>query len=374
MDLLGTPLLLLCVALAVAAPVGALLLWPRVRGVPAAQVGQRAGLIVACQLTAVLLAAVVLNHQFAFYESWSDLFGQDDQSSAAVQQDPADRAHHVTNGSAIGSEGDPQPLPGLQRLDGRQRVVREDVTGPRSGVHASITVVTPPGYADPAQAARHYPVVMFLPGYPGTPSTWLHALGLQDVMDAEITSGRVQPFIAVLPAMNVAGTRDTECSDVVGGPKVATWLGEDVPAIVASQLRTLPPGRGWGVTGYSTGGFCSVKLAFQYERTFGSAAVLAGYFSPETQDGGASLFGGDVRLLRRNDPQWLLGHGRVPAVRVLAVWSTQDPSTAAPTQAFLAAARPPLVVDEVRLTQGGHNTGVWQGVLPQVLTWLVKGL
>jgi hypothetical protein len=33
-DLLGTPLLLLCIALTVAAPAGAVLLWARVRGWP----------------------------------------------------------------------------------------------------------------------------------------------------------------------------------------------------------------------------------------------------------------------------------------------------------------------------------------------------
>ena len=105
-----------------------------------------------------------------------------------------------------------------------------------------------------------------------------------------------------------------------------------------------------------------------------SAAVLAGYFSPQTDTGAAaSLFGGDVGRLHENDPMWLLEHGKAPAARVLAVWSAQDPSTAGPTQAFLAAARPPLTVDELRL-DGGHNTGVWQSVLPRVLDWLVKGL
>jgi enterochelin esterase-like enzyme len=341
--------------------------------VAALQVAQRVGLLVVCQLTAVLLAGVALNHEFAFYDSWSDLFGQDGPSASALQQVPSDVARRLHATSA--RQGEPRSLPGLQPIDGRQRVTSEDVTGPRSGVHASITVVTPPGYADPTQAGRHYPVVVFLPGYPGTPSTWLHPLDLQQVLDGEITSGRVPPFIAVLPAMNVAGTFDTECSDVWDGPRVATWLGEDVPAIVSSQVRALPVGRAWAVAGYSTGGFCSAKLAFAYPRTYGSAAVIAGYFSPEAQDGAAvGLFGGNVNALHESDPMWLLTHGKAPAIRVLAVWSTRDPSTAGPTRAFLAAARPPLELDELRLSQGGHNTTVWESVLPQVLTWLGKDL
>jgi enterochelin esterase-like enzyme len=374
-DLLGVPFLLLTVVLAVAAPVAALLLWSRVRGAGGVQVAQRLGLVLLCQLTAVLLASVVLNHQFAFYESWSDLFGSD--GGGVVQGDDVGTGASTGNGgttgvSTSGARALP-PIPGLARITGEPRVVREEVHGPRSGVTSEVTVLTPPGYADPANAAKRYPVVEFLPGYPGTPSTWINKLGLQDVMDTEIAAGRVQPFIAVLPKMNIDGTRDLECSDVSGGPAAGTWLGDDVPRIARSQLRTLQPGKDWGVTGYSTGGFCAGKLALQYPRTFGSAAVLSGYFSPDTSTGADGLFGGDQRRLHANDPMWIVRHERVPSVRVLVVYSVQDPQTAQPSRAFLGAAKPPLRADEIRLAQGGHNTDVWQGVLPQVLRWLSKG-
>ena len=203
-------------------------------------------------------------------------------------------------------------IPGLRQITGAPRVVREDVRGPASHVQAEVTYLTPPGYGDPANAGKRYPVVMFLPGYPGTPSTWINKLGLQDVMDAEIAAGRVQPFMAVLPKMNIDGTRDLECSDVTGGPAAGTWLGVDVPRIVQSQVRALPPGPDWAVAGYSTGGFCSGKLTLQYPQTFGSAAVLSGYFSPDTAAGAASLFGGDTQKLHANDPMWLVRHGTRP--------------------------------------------------------------
>jgi enterochelin esterase-like enzyme len=378
-DLLGAPLFLLTIALAVAAPVGTLLLWGRVRGAGGVQVAQRLGLVVMCQLTAVLLASVALNREYVFYESWSDLFGQDDNSSAVVQGtgSPQHGGTGATGGTgpagptgaAVSGDRALPPIPGLRQITGDPRVVREVVRGPASRVQAEVTYLTPPGYGDPAKAGKRYPVVMFLPGYPGTPSTWINKLGLQDVMDAEIAAGRVQPFIAVLPKLNVDGTRDLECSDVANGPAAGTWLGVDVPRIVQSQVRALPPGRDWAVAGYSTGGFCSGKLTLQYPRTFGSAAVLSGYFSPDTATG-ADLFGGDTRREQANDPMWIVRHGTPPAVRVLVVYSAQDPGTAQPSTAFIAAARPPLRVDQIRLPQGGHNTGVWQGVLPQVLRWL----
>jgi enterochelin esterase-like enzyme len=363
-DLLGTPFLLLSVLLALAAPVGAFLLWGRVRGADALRVAQRLGLLVLCQLTAVLLASVALNHEFAFYESWSDLFGQDD-GSGIVQPDGS------ASGHAAGPSGSKSvelpPVPGLPRIDGTQRITRETVTGPRSGVRAEVTIVTPPGYAQ--DGSRRYPVVVFLPGYPGTPSTWIKKLGLVDVMDAEMAAGHVRPFVAVLPKMNIDGTRDLECSDVVNGPAAGTWLGEDVPRIVESQVRALPAGGDWGITGYSTGGFCSAKLALQYPHTYGAGAVLSGYFSPSSD---TNLFGSNRALLHRNDPMWMITNGQAPPIRLLAVYSVQDPETAQPTEAFLAAAArvPALRVAKIRLIQGGHNTGVWQAVLPKVLAWL----
>jgi S-formylglutathione hydrolase FrmB len=155
----------------------------------------------------------------------------------------------------------------------------------------------------------------------------------------------------------------------VNGPAAGTWLGEDVPRIVESQIRALPPGADWGITGYSTGGFCSAKLAMQYPRAYGAAAVLSGYFTPSSD---SPLFGTNTALLHRNDPMWLVAHRQAPAIRVLAVYSVQDPETAQPTEAFLAAAShvAALHVAQIKLAQGGHNTGVWQGVLPQVLAWL----
>jgi enterochelin esterase-like enzyme len=248
-------------------------------------------------------------------------------------------------------------------------VVEEVVTGPDSRIQDTIWVLLPAGYNDPANAARRYPVIEFLPGYPGTPTTWLHALKLQQVTDAEIAAGRVKPFIGVLPTMNVAMPRDTECTNIPHGLQVATWLGSDVPRILAQQARTTPLG-GWGITGYSTGGFCTAKLLLTYPTTFRAGAVLAGYYTAGTDSTTGDLFGGSQATRQANDPTWLVTHHPPPAADLLAVYSAGDPATDLPTQRFLAAAHPPLHVEQIRLASGGHNTGVWLSVEPQVLAWL----
>ena len=368
MDLTGAPFLVGVVLLAVALPVGDLLLWSRVRGPAGLRVAQRVGLLLVTQLSAVLMAGVLVNNQFGLYESWSDLLGTDQPAGGAARPTPATDAGPAASG--------PQPnasaaaLPGIGPLPGSGRVRFETVTGPRSGITAKLWVLLPIGYEDPGATQRRYPVVEFFPGYPGTPTTWLHALHLQDVMDAEVGAGRSPAFIAVLPTMNVAAPRDTECVDVPGGPQVATWLADDVPRIVQAQTRALPRGRAWAMAGYSTGGFCTAKLLLTHPSDYGSGAVLAGYFSPSSDATAGNLFGGQSGLREANDPMWLLKNRPVPTAHLLAVYSDQDPGSLAPTKAFLAAAKPPLAVDEIVLTSGGHNTNVWLGVEPQVLRWL----
>jgi Putative esterase len=362
MDLTGIPLLLLLALICVAAPVALMLIWDRVPGVRAVRLAQRAALVLVCQLSAVLLAAAAVNDYFSLYDSWSDLFGTSDSTPVAG---PQHAAGGRLSAGALRDEGG--TTMGAQ-------VLTEEVTGPRSGVRAQVWLVLPPAYGNRVNAHRAYPLLEFLPGYPGQPQTWLHALHLADAMTSLISSGRVQPFVAVLPVMTVDPPRDTECTNVPGGPAVATWLAQDVPEVVSHQLRIRPPAKGWGVIGYSTGGFCAAKLALQYPRVFHAAASLSGYYRPATDPTTAGLFQGDPRLLTTNSPTWLAGNGHQPAVDILAVSSPGDRDSWSSTQLFLRSVRPPVSVDTLYISDGGHNPGVWNAVLPQSLSWLLQHL
>jgi hypothetical protein len=80
----------------------------------------------------------------------------------------------------------------------------------------------------------------------------------------------------------------------------------DLPAQIVRILRVMRPGSGWGVVGYSEGGFCPANLACATRTVTGSPGVLSGYFTPEdNQLAGAdrvSPFGGNGRLREQNTP------------------------------------------------------------------------
>lgn len=370
MSLTGGPLLALAIVMVLGMPALLLLIWSRVRGLPALRVVQRAGLVLACQLSAVFLAGLLVNDQFSLYDSWSDLLGSHDPNAAQMEQGPGQDggAGAVPIGHSLTAQR-PKYAPLVPR---HGRVAQELITGPKSRIRAMVWVLFPPGYTDAAQATRRYPVIEFLSGYPGTPTTWLHALQLQQVMDAEVQSGKAAPFIAVLPVMNVATPRDTECTDIPKGPQVATWLGSDVPEVLSAQVRALPPGSGWGVTGYSTGGFCAAKMLLTHPESFGAAGALAAYYTAFSDSTTGDLFGGSQAVQDANDPTWLVSHRTPPARSLLVAYTLQDTSGYA--KRFLAAVRPPLRVDQLKLPSGGHNTSVWLAMEPSLLDWLTHHL
>ena len=361
MELTGGPLVAVLVLLFLGAPAALLLLWSRVPGPAVLRVAQRVGLVLFCQLSAVLLAAVIVNDQFELYASWSDLTGGANSAAAAAGVTHA--AGGAGSATQVRSEGGP--------VGRGTQVMSEEFTGPRSGVHARVWIVLPPGYTAAANSTHRYPLIEFLPGYPGVPNTWLHAMHLADQIDQLVSGGAVRPFVAVLPVMTVEPPLDTECTNVPHGPAVATWLARDVPDVVSHQLRIRPAAQGWGVTGYSTGGFCATKLALQYPQVFHAAASLSGYYIPFADASTGGLFRNNPRLRRVNSPMWLVANGHQPAVDILAVSSPQDPSSWPATRAFVAAVRPPVSLDTLVLPGGGHNTGVWTAVLPQTLGWLL---
>jgi S-formylglutathione hydrolase FrmB len=71
-----------------------------------------------------------------------------------------------------------------------------------------------------------------------------------------------------------------QCLNQVRGPQDANFLARELPAYIARGLRVQQPGAGWGIAGYSEGGFCAANLGLQDGRVYSYAGVLSGYFRP----------------------------------------------------------------------------------------------
>ncbi|MFT4225714.1 alpha/beta hydrolase [Micropruina sp.] len=348
-ELTGRPLQVMAVIAAVVLPLLSVYLWSRHRrrssnpllGVLA--VAGRLGVILLAQLTAMLALFLYVNDQYDFYASWNDLLGI--QDTAPQRLNPA-----LLDAGA----GKVESMP-----------VRNNL-----GVVDDVLVWLPPGYD--AGAATKYPVLEFLPGQPSSPSLLFSHFNFGQVASEAITSGRVKPFVAVLPPIMISPPRDTECVDVANGPQASTWVTRTVPDALISHFHVQPMGAKWGIMGFSAGAQCAAKLTLRYPTQYKAAVALAGDYVPYTDDTTGDLFGNNRMLWNENSASWLYRSYGMRGSKLLMVASKQDGWSARPTEAMAKEARGDANVTTLMLPAGGHNYHTYAPYLPQSLTWLAN--
>ena len=299
------------------------------------------------QALAVAAVAMSVNDSYGFYTSWADLLGRPTPETA------------ISTGGLVGS--------------GQGTARAFTVHAPDGGRNERVLVWTPPQYDAPSEATHRLPVVVFLPGQPNTPAATFRHFRFAETATRLIAAGKVPPFVAVFPTLMIAPPRDTECTNVPGGPQAETWLERDVPAFVTQHFRVQPPGPGWTALGWSTGGFCATKLLTTHPAQYSSAVSFGGYYRPLEDGTTGNLFHGDERLERLNSPLWLyqrdqrldrLGHDRL-----LLVAGEQDKETWPQTLRMIKAAATDPAVAHIAFPVGGHNYENYRRYLPAALAW-----
>jgi enterochelin esterase-like enzyme len=329
--------------------------WNKFRGIKVLRDAQRFGLLLIAQLLVVTTFFVGINRSMVFFASWSDLFG-----NYNAYKSPITQLQGVTISPLDTYVRNARLSPGFRSQGGQFSFV---LRGSKSGVTAPVFVYLPPTYgADPA---KKWPVLVLLPGYPGVPTTWFHAMSLVNILRHEISTGYAHDFLIVLPTMSIPATRDTECTDIPGGPLVNTWLGVDVPNAVIGGLAASKDRNHWAIAGYSTGGFCAAKVMLSHSSRFSVAVPIAAYFYP-TQP---QLFGGSLKVREANSPLLLAKSLNLPS-HMLLVGTSQDPGVMRGIAAMEKVNNPNLVIDQLIDQNGGHSTKVWKSQLPRILDWL----
>ena len=355
MSLDGSSFFITLIVLCLLINLALVVFWNKFRGKTVLRDAQRFGLLVIAQLLVVTTFFVGINRSMVFFSSWSDLFGNYDAYKTPITQIQGEGASPLDT-----FVRNTRLSPRFQSQGGQFSFI---LKGSQSGVTAPVFVYLPPTYgADPS---KKWPVLVLLPGYPGVPTTWFHALNLVKILRHEISTGYAHDFLIVLPTMSVPATRDTECTDIPGGPLVNTWLGVDVPNAVIGGLAASTDRNDWAIAGYSTGGFCAAKVMLSHSSRFSVAVPIAGYFYP-TQ---TKLFGGSLKLRDANNPLLLAKSLKLPS-HMLLVGTSQDPGVMQAIASMEKVNNPNLVIDQMIDQNGGHSTKVWKSQLPRILDWL----
>jgi enterochelin esterase-like enzyme len=229
----------------------------------------------------------------------------------------------------------------------------------------------PPAWFAGGAAASTLPMVEVLTGYPGTPHTVVDKLHAPKVLLDDMNAGTAHPMVLLITRPVEPFPRDTECVDVPNGPRTFSYLAEDLPNAAASILHVHPAAL--GAIGYSTGGYCALKLAMMRPGTFAAGASMSGYYHAIPEANSGDLFGPNPLAGReRNDLDWRLGHLPAPATSVMIATARDEryDDGYAAAQSFLGLVHAPMSATEIVLPHGGHNFGTWTAEFPRLLTWM----
>ncbi|TDD65827.1 alpha/beta hydrolase [Actinomadura rubrisoli] len=347
--------------------------WPRVASRGARAAGVRVLLLLGCQVAVMLTLITALNSYYLFYGTWTDLISAAGGNAQAGRHKPPPNPNAAAATEVVRTvRAKLGPSRGGKHVPERDGQVEHlDIRGIRTGISAEAYVYLPPQYFQPAYAARRLPVVILIAGYPAADRlVWISKGHIpQDAAQAG-AAGQIQPMIYVMMRPTVEDGWDTECADVPGGPKVETFFAQDVPEAVSATYRA-PYGRqGWGLAGYSTGGYCATKLTLLHSDRFAAGVSMAGHFHALLDTTTRELYGGSKSLQRGNDLIWRLRNLPQPPVSILVASADVGEKTFPSAQRFMAAARPPLVVDKVLLPTGGHNFKTFRKYIPPSVRWL----
>jgi enterochelin esterase-like enzyme len=163
---------------------------------------------------------------------------------------------------------------------GGQKVDVVSIPDPAHGIPSGDDyVILPPGYTDPANAGRRYPVVYLIHGYPfGGPRDWLTSGDAPGTLQALQQANLIAPMIVVSVDMTAGNpSKDWECLDVPGGPQLETYLAKTVVPAIDHRYRTLADRGHRALGGMSGGGFGALNIGLHHVDEFATLIIALPY-------------------------------------------------------------------------------------------------
>jgi pimeloyl-ACP methyl ester carboxylesterase len=314
---------------------------------------------IVCGALSIMVAmtggVAVVNYYYGYYTTWGQAWAD---------------FHGGT-----GSLGVIKPAANAAAL-GSGRLGWTDLAGKLSGYDRRALVYLPPQYGQTKYARIRFPVVELFHGTPGaSPLGWETRLRISQVTNSLLARHLIGPMVLVMPTINGPGHQFQDC---VNGPAVndETYLTMDVRADVYARYRVSQDPYEWGLTGYSSGGYCAANLALRHPTSYGAAAVINGYFRAADGPAGAAL-NNSQSLEAANSPLYLAERLTSTASPLPAFWvaaGTNDRADYKPATMFAAAMDRIEQVPFVKLNNVGDTANGWQTALPAALTWLWQQL
>jgi enterochelin esterase-like enzyme len=254
------------------------------------------------------------------------------------------------------------------------------LSGDRSGISRIGIIYLPPQYFQPHYATTRFPVIELIHGTPGAPGDYETELRISQVMRQLVAEHKASPAVLVMPDANGGPDRSTQCLDIPGREMDDTYISSDIPALISTRLRVDPPGEGWGIAGYSEGGYCAANLALRHPGVYGVAGALSGYYQPSPVvqlPYRYALFHRDSALRLANDPMKTMATaqpgGLLPKFWLMTGSGVRDDMSQARQFVTLVRQFQPTV--PYLVVKGGlHDFAAWKRAFPPFFTWATRQL
>jgi enterochelin esterase-like enzyme len=325
---------------------------------------------------AMMFGVAAVNKYYDYYQNWhaavQDLTNQGPQAVVVHSNTKPGTGFANFLGHTVDTS--------LARQQGL--LLTDTIHGTASNITRTVYVFLPPQYFQRSFRKYRFPAIELLHGFPGLPVDWVTVLGVNSLLNSLVSQDRAKPAVLIMPDANGGRGISLQCLNQFRGPADATYLAKDLPDYISRHLRVQAPGHGWGIAGYSEGGFCAANLGLQYGGVFSYSGVLSGYFVPSDNQlmnpsRQVNPFGGNKLLAAKNTPlkelktmpagrpipQFWLGAGELDNADVRSAYVFGQ----------LLQNRQPAVTEKL-VPGGGHTMLTWRQLLPPMLEWMTQGL
>jgi S-formylglutathione hydrolase FrmB len=231
-------------------------------------------------------------------------------------------------------------------------------------------IYLPPAYA--ATPRPRLPVVVLLPGQPGSPRDWFDAGRLTERLDAFAREhDGLAPIVVVADQLG-ARMANPLCLDSKLGSS-ETYLAREVPAWIRQRLTVDERREAWTIAGFSQGGTCALQLAVRAPDVYGNFIDLTGQREPSLgsrADTVRAAFGGDEAAFVRVNPMDILARDRFPQTAGVVVAAQGDALYRQAAADVFEACRKAGMDVQWKELPGGHDWNVWRPGFYDSLPWL----
>ena len=170
-----------------------------------------------------------------------------------------------------------------------------------------VRVYLPPSYGRPKAAARRYPVLYLLHGWPGSEGNWFGSGRAAETADRLIAAGTIPEMIIVCPDGGGGGLlgRSLYINSYDDKVRMEDFIFRDLVRWTDSTFRTIAKPAGRAIAGLSDGGSGALNITFHHLDVFGACGSESADLVLRRQTGLGGVIGpdpGGEQLLEANSP------------------------------------------------------------------------